>query len=183
MWFLSFIKNKSKYLHELCSFAKTFAILKFSYVTTVWEALIWNVVFFFLWSFCIIIIIVVNINDPSLGREREKKGEKRKGGRRRINRKAGFSVLPRGFSRQLEGCIFLRSCWYYYSRYIGVCMGRRVYIGRVAAFAGIREARPGPAGFSKGPVTSRLLGRSKYLNLTPRSRGREAPALLGLGGP
>ena len=61
----------------------------------------------------------------------------------------------------------------------------RVYIGRVAAatFAGIREARPGPSGFSKGPVTSRLLGRSKYLNLTPRSRGREAPALLGLGGP
>lgn len=27
--------------------------------------------------------------------------------------------------------------------------------------------------FSKGPVTSRLLGRSKYLNLTPRSLGRE----------
>lgn len=58
-----------------------------------------------------------------------------------------------------------------------------VYIGRTAAFAWIREARPGPSGFSKGPVTSRLLGRSKYLNLTPRSRGREAPALLGLGGP
>lgn len=27
--------------------------------------------------------------------------------------------------------------------------------------------------FSKGPVTSRLLGRSKYLNLTPRSLGQE----------
>lgn len=27
--------------------------------------------------------------------------------------------------------------------------------------------------FSKGPVTSRLLGRSKYLNLTPRSLGEE----------
>jgi len=29
------------------------------------------------------------------------------------------------------------------------------------------------ARFSKAPVTSRLLGRSKYLNLTPRSLGRE----------
>lgn len=80
-----------------------------------------------------------------------------------------------------EGCIFLPWSRYYYSYLCIYIDGVVISVGRRCIYE--RPGPVGPSGFSKGPVTSRLLGRSKYLNLTPRSRGREAPALLGLGGP